>query len=50
MVVALVGTNVLFAGASARDIYHDRASEIVRAVDHGELPDAIVTKPNLPGR
>ena len=43
MAVALIDTNVLFAGASARDEYHDRASEIVRGIDHGELPDAIVT-------
>ena len=48
--VALVDTNVLFAGASARDASHDRASEIVRAVDHGKLPDVVVTKPDLPGR
>ena len=43
MAVALVDTNVLLASASARDEYHDRASEIVRGIDHGELPDAIVT-------
>lgn len=43
MAVALIDTNVLFASASARDEYHDRASEIVRGIDHGELPDAIVT-------
>ncbi|ESS09992.1 MAG: putative nucleic acid-binding protein, contains PIN domain protein [uncultured archaeon A07HN63] len=43
MAVALVDTNVLFASASARDAYHDRASEIIRGIDHGELPDAIVT-------
>jgi len=50
MAVALVDTNVLFAGASPRDAYHDRASEIVREVDHGGLPGAIVTNPDLPGR
>jgi len=43
MAVALIDTNVLFASASARDAYHDRASEIVRGIDHGELPDGIVT-------
>lgn len=43
MAVALVDTNVLFASASAGDQYHDRARKIVRGIDHGELPDAIVT-------
>ena len=43
MPVALLDTNVLFASASARDDYHDRAQEIVRSIDHGELPDAVVT-------
>jgi predicted nucleic acid-binding protein len=43
MAVALLDTNVLFASASARDEYHDPALEIVRAVDHGDLPDGIVT-------
>jgi len=43
MAVALLDTNVLFASASARDEYHDRAQEIVRGIDHGELPEAIVT-------
>lgn len=43
MAVALLDTNVLFASASARDEYHDHAREIVRGIDHGELPDAIVT-------
>lgn len=43
MPVALLDTNVLFASASARDDYHDRAQEIVRGIDHGELPDAVVT-------
>jgi len=43
MAVALLDTNVLFASASARDEYHDRAREIVRGIDHGELPEAIVT-------
>ncbi|QLH81388.1 type II toxin-antitoxin system VapC family toxin [Halosimplex pelagicum] len=43
MAVALLDTNVLFASASARDEYHDRGREIVRAVDHGDLPETIVT-------
>ncbi|ELZ33861.1 type II toxin-antitoxin system VapC family toxin [Halorubrum tebenquichense] len=43
MAVALLDTNVLFATASARDEYHDRALEIVRGIDHGALPDAVVT-------
>jgi len=43
MAVALLDTNVLFASASARDEYHDRAREIVRGIDHGELPDVLIT-------
>lgn len=43
MTVALLDTNVLFASASARDEYHDPAREIIRGVDHGELPKAIIT-------
>jgi predicted nucleic acid-binding protein len=43
MVVALLDTNVLFASASARDEYHEQSREIVQAIDHGELPTAIVT-------
>ena len=43
MAVALLDTNVLFASASARDEYHGRARAIVRAIDHGELPEALVT-------
>jgi predicted nucleic acid-binding protein len=39
----LLDTNVLFATASARDEYHDTAREIVRAVDHGDLPEVLVT-------
>jgi|APHM01.1.fsa_nt_gi Predicted nucleic acid-binding protein, contains PIN domain len=41
--VALLDTNVLFASASARDDYHNRAQEIVRGIDHGDLPDVMVT-------
>jgi predicted nucleic acid-binding protein len=43
MAVALLDTNVLFASASAGDEYHDLAREIVREIDHGDLPEAIVT-------
>jgi len=43
MAVALLDTNVLFASVSARDRYHDRAREIVRRIDHGELPSVVVT-------
>ncbi|WP_248898277.1 type II toxin-antitoxin system VapC family toxin [Haloplanus halobius] len=43
MPVALLDTNVLFASASARDDYHNRAQEIVRGIDHGDLPDVMVT-------
>nr|WP_254522098.1 PIN domain-containing protein [Natrinema caseinilyticum] len=39
----LLDTNVLFATASVRDEYHETARDIVRGVDHGELPDATVT-------
>nr|WP_245705824.1 hypothetical protein [Halobellus clavatus] len=41
MPVALLDTNVLFASVSARDDYHNRAQEIVRGIDHGDLPDVI---------
>jgi predicted nucleic acid-binding protein len=43
MAVALLDTNVLFGSASARDEYHQPAREIVRGIDHGDLPDVIVT-------
>ncbi len=43
MAVALLDTNVVFASASARDEYHDSAREIVHGIDHGELPDAVLT-------
>lgn len=39
----LLDTNVLFASASARDSYHTPAVEIVRGIDHGHLPNGIVT-------
>ena len=40
---ALLDTNVLFAAASARDRYHDRASAIVAGIDSSELPSALIT-------
>ncbi|WP_267164246.1 type II toxin-antitoxin system VapC family toxin [Halovenus salina] len=40
---ALLDTNVLFASASARDEYHERSREIIREIDHGALPTAVVT-------
>lgn len=43
MAVALLDTNVLFASASARDEYHDRGRSIVQAVDHGDLPEVVIT-------
>ena len=43
MAAALLDTNVLFASASARDAYHDHAREIVHGIDHGDLPEAVVT-------
>lgn len=39
----LLDTNVLFATASARDDYHDAARDIVRGIDHGDLPGTVVT-------
>ena len=43
MAVAILDTNVLFASASSRDEYHAPGREIVRAIDHGELPEVVVT-------
>ena len=43
MSVTLLDTNVLFARASERDEHHDRAQAIIGAIDHGELPKALVT-------
>jgi hypothetical protein len=43
MALALLDTNVLFASASARDEYHDRSRKIVRGIDHGDLPEAVIT-------
>lgn len=43
MAVALLDTNVLFATASARDEYHAAAREIIHGIDHGALPEAVVT-------
>jgi predicted nucleic acid-binding protein len=35
MAVALLDTTVLFASASARDVYHDRGREIRREINRG---------------
>jgi hypothetical protein len=43
MPVALVDTNVLFMSASARDDYRNRAREIIRGIDHGDLPAVVAT-------
>jgi hypothetical protein len=43
--VALLDTNVLFTSASACDDYHNRAQEIVRGIDYGDLPDVIRSLP-----
>jgi len=43
MPAALLDTNVLFASAGARDEYHDQSREIIREIDHGTLPTAVVT-------
>ena len=43
MPVAFLDTNVLFARESARDDYHDRSRAIIRGIDHGDLPDTVVT-------
>jgi len=37
---ALLDSNVLFAFRSARDQYHEPASEIVRAMDRGDPDNA----------
>jgi hypothetical protein len=41
--VALIDTNVLFTSASARDDYRNRAREIIRGIDHGDLSAVVVT-------
>lgn len=43
MAVALLDTNVRFASASSRDEYHGPAREIVRGIDHRDLPEAVLT-------
>ncbi|MFP8953854.1 type II toxin-antitoxin system VapC family toxin [Natrialbaceae archaeon A-arb3/5] len=43
MAVALVDTAVLIGMADADDQHHDVAMEIVRGMDHGELPTGRVT-------
>jgi predicted nucleic acid-binding protein len=39
----VVDSNILIGQRLARDQYHERATEIVRAIDHGDLPTAYVT-------
>jgi len=43
MAVAVVDTGVLVGMADADDEHHDTAMEIVRGMDHGDLPTARVT-------
>ena len=43
MPAALVDTGVLIGAAAADDQHHDVASEIVRAIDRGDLPTGRVT-------
>ena len=43
MTVAVIDTGVLVGMADADDEHHDVAMEIVRGMDHGELPTARVT-------
>lgn len=45
---AVVDANVLFAFRSARDQYHGPATEIVEAMDRGDLPRGLVTNYTLP--
>lgn len=40
---AVADTSVLFAMRSAHDEFHERAREIIRGVDHGQLPDLHIT-------
>jgi len=48
MQAALVDSNVLFGFRSSRDQYHEQASEIVEAMDCGDLPRGQVTNYTLP--
>lgn len=43
MAVAVVDTGVLIALVDSDDDHHDAASEIVRDIDHGDLPTGRVT-------
>jgi predicted nucleic acid-binding protein len=43
MAVAVVDTGVLIGMADADDQHHDTAMEIVRGMDHGDLPTGHVT-------
>lgn len=48
MPVALIDSNVLFAFRNSSDQYHDRATDIVTAIDAGTLPDGRVPNYTLP--
>lgn len=48
MAEAVVDSNVIFAFRSARDQYHNRATEIVEAMDRGTVPRGDVTNYTLP--
>jgi predicted nucleic acid-binding protein len=43
MAVAVVDTGILIGMAAADDQHHDVAMEIVRGMDHGDLPTGRVT-------
>jgi predicted nucleic acid-binding protein len=43
MAVSVVDTNVLVGMANAADEHHDVATDIVREMDHGDLPTGRVT-------
>ena len=43
MAVVVIDTGVLVGMADADDEHHDIAMEVVRGIDHGELPTARVT-------
>jgi predicted nucleic acid-binding protein len=45
---ALVDADVVFAFRSARDQYHEPSTEIVEAMDRGDLPRGLVTNYTLP--
>jgi predicted nucleic acid-binding protein len=48
MAEAIVDSNVVLAYRNGRDQYHDRATPIVEAIDHGDLPRGVVTNYSVP--